>query len=114
MAPRSMPAPPPIQSAIDVCRRAWGNPTMKPWQCALAAVATAGLVAAAYLGKVAEEPGDKMTVAAEQFIGSLNAEQKKKTVLDFDDKERTNWHFVPLETRDKKPRRKGLSLEDMT
>src|SRR5205823_1982531 len=35
-------------------------------------------------------------------------------VFDFNDKERFNWNFVPLQTRDRKSTRKGLPLEEMT
>src|SRR5262249_13591598 len=31
----------------------------------------------------------------------------------FDDPERTNWHYIPLQDRDKRPTRKGLPLQDM-
>src|SRR5262249_39754411 len=31
-----------------------------------------------------------------------------------DSKERTNWFFIPLQTRDKKSTRKGLPIEEMT
>src|SRR5262249_54171239 len=31
----------------------------------------------------------------------------------FDSKERTNWHFVPLQDKEKRPTRKGLPLGEM-
>jgi hypothetical protein len=34
--------------------------------------------------------------------------------LAFDDKERINWHFIPLQDKEKKSTRKGLPLEEMT
>ena len=68
----------------------------------------------AYVGQEAEPVGIKMTVAAEKFLASLTPEQKSKTAFAFDDKERFNWHFVPLEDKDKKPTRKGVRLEEMT
>ncbi len=64
-----------------------------------------------------EEPaasvGLKMTAAADHYVGMLNDEQKAKGLFAFDDPERTNWHFVPLQ-KDKKPLRKGLRLDEMT
>ena len=64
-----------------------------------------------------EEPGTpaglKMTAAADRLVGMLDDEQKAKGLFAFDDAERTNWHFVPLQ-KDKKPLRKGLRLDEMT
>jgi hypothetical protein len=57
--------------------------------------------------------GQKMTAAAEKFVAALNDEQKGKALFAFDDAERTNWHFVPLQ-KDKKPLRKGLRMDEMT
>jgi hypothetical protein len=74
------------------------------------AVSLAGF---AYVGQEAATPGVKMTAAAEKFVTGLTADQKAKAVFDFDDKERTNWHFVPWQ-KDKKPLRKGLRLDEMT
>lgn len=82
------------------------------WCCAcLLLVVVAGL---AYVGQEAEPAGVKMTSAAEKFLGLLTPEQRSKIAFAFDDKERFNWHFVPLEDRNKKPTRKGLRLEEMT
>jgi hypothetical protein len=55
-----------------------------------------------------------MIAAAGRLTDSLSDQQREKAVFDFDDKERTNWNFVPLQTKDKKPSRKGLRLEEMT
>jgi hypothetical protein len=74
----------------------------------------AGLAGAAYVSQEAAGPGDRMVGAAEKFVDSLKPEQKDKAAFAFDDKERTNWHFVPLQTKDKKPTRKGLPLEEMS
>jgi Protein of unknown function (DUF3500) len=79
---------------------------------ALAAFTT--VAAAAYVHHAAESSGAKMTEAAERFVGSLDAEQRAKAVFDFDDKERLNWHFIPLQDTQKQPTRKGLRLERMT
>ena len=76
-------------------------------------VLMAGLVGVAYVGQATESAGIKMTSAAQKFLDTLSAEQKAKATFAFDDKERTNWYFVPRETKDRKPTRKGLSLEEM-
>src|SRR5260370_23507830 len=55
-----------------------------------------------------------MVAAAEGFVQSLTADQMAKAMIPFDDKERTNWHFVPKQDRNRKPTRKGLPLEEMT
>jgi hypothetical protein len=79
---------------------------------------TLGLVAA--LGAVAlmaqrnEPPGVSIATAAEKFVGSLTAQQKAKATFAFDSKERTNWHFVPLQDKERRATRKGLPLQDMT
>lgn len=58
--------------------------------------------------------GMRMTRAARDFLESLDADQRKATAFAFTDKERSNWNFVPLQDRDRKPTRKGLRLELMT
>jgi hypothetical protein len=55
-----------------------------------------------------------MAEAAEKFLNTLSAEQKAKAAFPFDSPERTNWHFVPLQDRERKPTRKGLRLEEMS
>ena len=80
----------------------------------LLSVVLVGLLAGvAYVAQQTESSGSRMVGAAEKFVGSLTPEQKAKATFAFDDKERLNWHFVPLQTRDKKPSRKGLPLEEM-
>ncbi len=80
----------------------------------------ASVVAVAVLGGVAyfageEAPlGSKMADAAAQFLNSLSDDQKAKCTFAFDDKERINWIFVPVQDKEKKPGRKGLRLEEMT
>jgi len=59
------------------------------------------------LGSVfAHEVADDMAAAANDFLNSLDPEQREKATFDFDDEERKNWHFVPIE-------RNGLALRDM-
>jgi hypothetical protein len=87
---------------------------MKLHRLLLALVVVAGLVGMAYVGQTAEPAAAKMAGAADKLLASLKPEQKAKASFAFDDKERTNWHFVPRQTPDKKPTRKGLPLEEMT
>ncbi|HEV3238559.1 MAG TPA: DUF3500 domain-containing protein [Gemmataceae bacterium] len=72
------------------------------------------LVGVAYVNQATEGAGIKMTTSAQKLFESLTAEQKAKAAFEFDDKERTNWHFVPLQDKDKKPTRKGLPLGEMS
>ncbi len=77
-------------------------------------VLAGGLIAAAFVGQTTEPAGIKMTNAADKFLDTLSAEQKEKVKFKFDDPERSNWNFIPLQDKDKKPTRKGLRLEEMT
>jgi hypothetical protein len=70
--------------------------------CAIAAGAV--LLSAAYYRTGS---ASVMTEAANRFLNSLTAEQRSKAAWAFDDAERTNWAFVPLE-------RKGLPLREMS
>ena len=47
-----------------------------------------------------------MTLAARNFLASLDAEQKALTVFKMEDPERQNWRFVPIE-------RKGITLQQL-
>src|SRR5450755_712747 len=47
-----------------------------------------------------------MTEAANRFLASLTAEQRAKATFPFQDAERVNWFYVPIE-------RKGLPLREM-
>src|SRR5271165_6083862 len=56
-----------------------------------------------------------MVIAARHFLDTLKPDQKAQATFPFEDKERTNWNFVPLQDNaTKKPTRKGLPLQDMT
>lgn len=71
------------------------------------------LAGAALVGKTLEPTPTRMTEAAKAFLQQLSTEQRNQTVFPFDNTERFAWHFVPLQTPDKQPRRKGLRLEVM-
>lgn len=49
-----------------------------------------------------------MSEAAQAYLASLTPELRAKAVIPFDSEERTNWAFVPLDTR------KGVALREMT
>lgn len=55
-----------------------------------------------------------MAKAANAFSESLSADQKKKALFSFEDAERSNWNFVPLQDKSKNPTRKGLRMEEMS
>ncbi|MDQ3329045.1 MAG: DUF3500 domain-containing protein [Planctomycetota bacterium] len=57
--------------------------------------------------RLADSPGEKMSEAAGQLLGSLDDGQKAKIRVAYDAAERVNWHFVPLDAR------KGLPLKEM-
>jgi Protein of unknown function (DUF3500) len=80
----------------------------------LTLLAVVALVGIAYVGQSTEPAGSKMATAAQNFLDTLKEDQKERAAFKFDDKERTNWYFTPRQTSDKKPTRKGLSLQDMT
>jgi hypothetical protein len=87
---------------------------MKRKQLLLVSIVAAGLVGAVCLSKEAPLPGERMCDSAAALVNGLNDEQKSKALFAFDDKERTNWHFVPLQDPQKNPTRKGLRFEQMS
>lgn len=87
---------------------------MKLLRMLLALMAIAVLTGVAYVNQATETAGTKMATAAEKFLGALNADQKKIAAFDYDNKERFNWHFIPLQDKAKKSTRHGLPLEAMT
>lgn len=78
----------------------------------VAAVGVLGSVA--YFAEEQAPLGARMADAAQNLLGSLSDEQRAKIGFQFDDKERFNYAFVPLQDKDKKATRKGLRLEEMT
>jgi hypothetical protein len=81
----------------------------------LSALAIVAVVAGvAYVSPAMEGSGLRMAKSAEQFLALLTAEQRAKMVFSFDDRERSHWHFVPLQDNKKQPTRKGLRLGEMT
>ncbi|MBI1830040.1 MAG: DUF3500 domain-containing protein [Planctomycetes bacterium] len=88
---------------------------MKSLKITLAIAALAVVAGIAYVAQQNESAGTNMVSAAEKFVASLNADQKKQAIYDFDSDERFNWHFIPLQDKEtRKYTRKGLPLEEMT
>jgi Protein of unknown function (DUF3500) len=86
---------------------------MRPVRLLGAVVAVAAVSGVAFFAREEAPLGSRMADAADQFLTSLSEEQKAKCSFGFDDKERVNWIFVPVQDKDKKPGRKGLRLEEM-
>lgn len=88
---------------------------MKSIKLVLALLALAVVVGIAYVAQDTTTSGGNMVAAAEKFVATLTADQKKQALFDFNDKERFNWHFIPLQDKQtRKYTRKGLPLEEMT
>jgi hypothetical protein len=87
---------------------------MKLKQLLFVGILGIGLVAAACLSKESELAGVQMSDAAAKLANSFNDDQKSKALFAFDSKERSNWNFVPMQDKDKKPTRKGLRFDQMT
>jgi hypothetical protein len=87
---------------------------MKLKQLLLVGMLAAVLVGAACLSKEGDAAGVQMSDAAAKLVNNLSDDQKSKALLAFDDKERTNWNFVPLQDKDRNPTRKGLRFGQMT
>ena len=78
---------------------------MRHWKRLLLIVFALGLLTAAY--ERINTPA-LMSDAARAYLNSLTPEQRAKTTIPFNDDERSNWHFIPLENR------KGVALREMT
>jgi hypothetical protein len=91
-----------------------GGECMKLLRLLLAVPVLGLVVGLAFVAQSNETAGAKMTAAADKFLASLNADQKNKALLEFDDKERFNWHFTPYQDSGKKPKHRGLPVEEMT
>lgn len=87
---------------------------MKLGRIVLAVVALATVVGLARVAQNGASAGTKMVSIAGTLLAKLSDEQKAKAGFEFDSKERTRWHFVPLQDANKKPTRKGLPLEEMS
>jgi len=77
---------------------------MKSLFLRLGAVATGAILLTSAYNRT--NSASVMTEAANRFLVSLSAEQRAKATFKFEDAERVNWFFVPIE-------RKGLPLREM-
>ncbi|QEG00928.1 hypothetical protein Mal15_50040 [Stieleria maiorica] len=57
--------------------------------------------------KVADDPGTRVAVFANNFLDQLDDDQKSTATMAYDSAERVDWHFIPKKTR------KGLMLRNM-
>ncbi|MFP6753600.1 MAG: DUF3500 domain-containing protein, partial [Pirellulaceae bacterium] len=51
--------------------------------------------------------GRGMTSSAQDFLASLDEQQRQAATMDYDDAARVDWHFIPKDTR------KGVRIKDM-
>jgi hypothetical protein len=72
--------------------------------CALLLSATAALSAYRLAGS-----GETLSEAAIKLLATLTGEQRSKAVVAFDDKTRTDWHFIPKADG----AREGVKVGDM-
>jgi len=82
---------------------------MHQFKRALTGLCVVGLMVGALLWaqtESAEPSGQKMTAAAQKFLGTLTPEQAQQARFGYDDAERLNWHFIPRE-------RKGLPIRQL-
>jgi hypothetical protein len=87
---------------------------MKSLKLALAFVALSTVAGLAYVAQQTDASGSNMVSAAQAFLGGLTAEQKKQATFEFDNEERFNWHFIPLQDKEtRKYTRKGVPMEEM-
>ena len=80
----------------------------------VAAVALlAAITSVALVAQSAKPSGAAMADAASKFLASLSPELRAKAAFAFESDERTKWHFVPLQDKNRMSTRKGARLEEM-
>jgi len=87
---------------------------MKLSRVLLALTLVVALTGVAYVEQAQQLSGVKMARAAKALLVTLSPDQKARISVPFEDRERLNWHFVPLEDKQKHSTRKGLPLEAMS
>jgi hypothetical protein len=72
------------------------------------------LSAVSYFANQNQPTALKLARTTQDFLTELTAEQRKKAEFAFDDAERLNWHFIPLEDKPtRKSTRKGVGLFEL-
>ncbi|MEE2990386.1 MAG: DUF3500 domain-containing protein [Planctomycetota bacterium] len=74
---------------------------------ALAMVALVALASFGWAALRVTSSGRGMTASAQDFLASLNEQQRQTATMDYDDAARVDWHFIPKDTR------KGVRIKDM-
>jgi uncharacterized protein DUF3500 len=84
-------------------RKGWCRPVkaFTPWTLSFAILMTSPSA------RPPSQADAEMSAAASRFLAALRPEQRSQAQLRLDDRERTNWHFVPRS-------RKGLPFKSMT
>ena len=86
---------------------------MKLLRVGIAAALLAGVVGVAMVAQTAAPVGARMADAAGEFLASLSPELKQKAAFPVDSEERLNWHFIPMQDKQRRPTRKGVGLFEM-
>src|SRR4029078_9747876 len=89
------------------------TPSRRRSRWLLAGLLCCAMVGAAQVGSKLAPTAVRMTDAARKFLDGLSDDQRKVVQFPLDSEERSAWHFVPLQDRNKQPLRKGLRLELM-
>ncbi len=74
---------------------------------ALAMVALVTLASFGWAALRVTSSGRGMTASAQDFLASLDEQQRQTATMDYDDAARVDWHFIPKDTR------KGVRIKDM-
>jgi len=80
---------------------------MKRRRIALAMVALLTLASFGWAASRINSSGASMTSAAQDFLASLDDEQRQTALMDYGDAVRVDWHFIPKDTR------KGVRIMNM-
>ncbi|MDP7206732.1 MAG: DUF3500 domain-containing protein, partial [Pirellulaceae bacterium] len=74
---------------------------------ALAMVAVVTLASFGWAALRVTSSGRGMTASAQDFLASLDEQQRQTATMNYDDAARVDWHFIPKDTR------KGVRIKDM-
>ena len=77
------------------------------WRVGLALAAFGFLAGVGLIAQERQPAGSRMASTAQAFLALLNPEQRSAATFPFDDPERVNWDFVPLQDKEKNSTRTG-------